>query len=148
VAAARKSRQSNVDEIDATVNEDEDVFAEEGEDLADDGLEEEIDEDAFEEDEETGGIEQPASLDADDVLEEAADDGDDLEGEGTVAPPPEATFDDESDEKIVAAVTGEDDDEDEIEGLREGEFVCRSCYMAKRDTQLADPEQILCRDCA
>jgi hypothetical protein len=64
-----------------------------------------------------------------------------------VSPPPEATFDDEDDEKLVSAVTG-DDDEDEFEGLREGEFVCRSCYMAKRDTQLADPERLLCRDCA
>lgn len=31
--------------------------------------------------------------------------------------------------------------------VREGEFVCRSCFMAKRESALADQEQQLCRDC-
>jgi hypothetical protein len=59
------------------------------------------------------------------------------------------TFDDDEDE-IVAAVAGaeDEDDEDEVDGLRQGEFVCRSCYMAKLETQLADPKAMLCRDCA
>ena len=73
---------------------------------------------------------------------------DDEDSEGEAVVPPDASFDDGDDEGIVAAVTGEDDDDQEIEGLRDGEFVCRSCYMAKRDTQLADSERLLCRDCA
>ena len=28
------------------------------------------------------------------------------------------------------------------------EFVCRSCYLVKARSQLADPERTLCRDCA
>ena len=76
-------------------------------------------------------------------------DDEDTESEGEAVVPPDASFDDEDDDEgIVAAVTGEDDDDQEVEGLRDGEFVCRSCYMAKRDTQLADPERLLCRDCA
>lgn len=79
------------------------------------------------------------------VLDPDEDDPE-LSSEGAVVPPPDASFDDD-DDRIVAAVTGEEEDA-EVEGLRDGEFVCRSCYMAKRDTQLADPEQLLCRDCA
>ncbi len=39
------------------------------------------------------------------------------------------------------------DDDDELEGLRDGEFVCSSCHLARRETQLADPKRLLCRDC-
>ena len=41
-----------------------------------------------------------------------------------------------------------EDIEDEDDTLRDGEFVCRSCFMAKRESALADPEAMLCRDCA
>lgn len=58
------------------------------------------------------------------------------------------TFD-EDEEELVRAVVEDDDDSDlDAEGLREGEFVCRSCYMAKRESALADPKRMLCRDCA
>ncbi|MEX2504811.1 MAG: hypothetical protein WD378_08170, partial [Egicoccus sp.] len=79
-----------------------------------------------------------------------SEDGDaDEEEEAAAALPATVAFDDD-DAEIVAAVAGGDDedDDDEIEGVREGEFVCRSCYMAKRETQLADPERMFCRDCA
>ncbi len=82
----------------------------------------------------------------------AGDEGDD--DEVAVAVPAvvtgEAAFDDEDDVRVVAAVTGDDeeDDDDGIDGLRDGEFVCRSCYMAKLESQLADAEQMYCRDCA
>lgn len=58
-----------------------------------------------------------------------------------------AAFDEEDDE--VARVVADDDDEvdDDIDGLRAGEFVCRSCFMAKRESALADPKRLLCRDC-
>jgi hypothetical protein len=153
VAAARRSQpdvDEGVGEGVEPVAEPEDAF-DEADDLdADDAFEAE---DAFDEDEDEADDadedleEEP--LDTDEVLEIADPDADvdAAEGPGTVAPPPEATFDDEDDHKIVSAVTGEDEDV-EVEGLREGEFVCRSCYMAKRDTQLADPELLLCRDCA
>ena len=28
-----------------------------------------------------------------------------------------------------------------------GEFVCRSCFLVKSESQLADPARMLCRDC-
>jgi hypothetical protein len=28
-----------------------------------------------------------------------------------------------------------------------GEFVCRSCFLVKSRTQLADKKHLLCRDC-
>lgn len=61
---------------------------------------------------------------------------------------PDAAFDDD---ELTARVAADDDDLDddaEVEGLRAGEFVCRSCHLAKRDTQLADSKDLLCRDCA
>lgn len=41
----------------------------------------------------------------------------------------------------------EDDEDDGDEGLREGEFICASCYLAKGPTQLADAKRSLCVDC-
>jgi hypothetical protein len=57
----------------------------------------------------------------------------------------DAAFDDEEDD-LVAVVAGDDDEE--VDGIRDGEFVCRACFLAKRETQLADAERMLCRDCA
>lgn len=67
----------------------------------------------------------------------------DLDDEAPDAVVPDQTpFDDEP--ELVAVPTTDD----EIEGLRDGEFVCRGCYIARRETQLADEERQLCRDCA
>ena len=52
------------------------------------------------------------------------------------------------DDEIAVVVAETDEDDDEEDALREGEFVCRSCFMAKRESALADPEAMLCRDCA
>jgi hypothetical protein len=38
--------------------------------------------------------------------------------------------------------------ETEAEGVHEDEFVCSSCFLVKRRTQLADPKRMVCRDCA
>lgn len=32
--------------------------------------------------------------------------------------------------------------------IREGEFTCRSCFLVKKRAQLADPEGLICLDCA
>jgi hypothetical protein len=76
--------------------------------------------------ESTAGSEDPSAPDV------GADDVDDV----AVAVLPDAAFDDDEDD-VVAVV-----------GVRAGEFVCRRCYMAKRETQLADADRLLCRDCA
>jgi hypothetical protein len=59
---------------------------------------------------------------------------------------PLPTFDEEDDDTVVPS--DEDDEDDDVDGLRAGEFVCRSCFMAKRESALADPKRMLCRDCA
>ncbi|MTV26911.1 hypothetical protein FTX61_16030 [Nitriliruptoraceae bacterium ZYF776] len=115
---------------------------------ADDADEEDLpldEEDAFEDDDEDDDASDDedgdgAALEDAELPDEGADD------EAPALPVPVA-FDDEEDETIVAAVAGEDDD-DAVDGLRDGEFVCRSCYMAKLESQLADPDRLLCRDCA
>lgn len=108
-----------------------------------DGLEEELDD--AEEEEEDGEEDGKAGETGLDELA-ADDDSDDDEAEPTITVvPPDAEFDDDA---PIAPVEEEDGEEDEIEGLRDGEFVCRGCFMAKRETQLADPEKLLCRDCA
>ncbi len=56
--------------------------------------------------------------------------------------------DDEEDEEEEAP-----DSEDRSEGSlrvlpkQPGEFVCRSCFLVKSQTQLADKKRLLCRDC-
>jgi len=99
------------------------------------------------------GFVEDVDLDDDQVVleddDEVLDDDDveieDDEDEDEVQPAP--VFDDE--DEIVAAVEADDDEDDEdVDGLREGEFVCRSCFMAKRESALADAARMLCRDCA
>ena len=88
--------------------------------------------------------------DDDERLEPDTLESDELEDDELDAEPTSLSigaFDDEE-EAITQVVEVEDDDEEESEGLREGEFVCRSCFMAKRESALADPERMLCRDCA
>lgn len=59
---------------------------------------------------------------------------------------------------VVEDEEQEDDDEptdaeDRTDGAlrvlpkQPGEFVCRSCFLVKSETQLADPKRLLCRDC-
>ena len=122
------------------VAEDEvDPFEDDEED-PDQDLEEELDEDL-------DGEGEGEEVDAPEAgLEElaAGDDGDDEAEPAVTVVPPDAEFDDDA---PVAVVEDEEVDE-EIEGLRDGEFVCRGCFMAKRETQLADADALLCRDCA
>jgi hypothetical protein len=134
-------------ELDEELDEDDDAFAEV------------LDDDAFAEDDLTGDglagddlTEDPSAGAEEDTaaleVPSPADPVDDEEADEGAALPATVTFDDDEDE-LVAAVAGvEDDDDEEIDGLRQGEFVCRSCYMAKLETQLADAEAMLCRDCA
>lgn len=44
-------------------------------------------------------------------------------------------------------LTADDVDEVDDDTIRDGEFVCSSCHMAKRASALADADELLCRDC-
>lgn len=132
-SAVERGDEDALDPVEAA-----DVDTVEDDELADAGLSElEVDEDGFE------GDSSASDDEAETTDTEPADDT------SLANVPVEAAFDDEDEARVVAAVTGEDDDDDDgIEGLRDGEFVCRSCYMAKRESQLADADRMYCRDCA
>ncbi|MCL4313759.1 MAG: DUF4193 family protein [Actinobacteria bacterium] len=59
----------------------------------------------------------------------------------------------DEDEELIDDEEDVELDEDRGEGIRKvlpkqpGEFVCQSCFLVKRMSQLADPERGLCRDC-
>ena len=57
--------------------------------------------------------------------------------------------DDEEDEEEEEAPDSEDRGEGSLRVLpkQPGEFVCRSCFLVKSQTQLADKKRLLCRDC-
>lgn len=112
-------------------------------DLDADDLDDDLEDDDEDDDEELEDDDEDA---ADEGLDTApADaDGDDAVAAGLALDP---AFE-EDDEDLAAVVVGDDDDDEDVDGIRAGEFVCRSCFLAKRDTQLADPERMLCRDCA
>lgn len=119
-----------------------------------------------EDDEDLGDLEgdlDEDDPDEDDPDDDPADDGDaESAGDGTdnedlAAEDPEDVDDEpavlastileeELDDEATVLATVFDDDEDEDE-VREGEFVCRSCFMAKRETALADEDAMLCLDC-
>lgn len=108
-------------------------------------------------------LEDDVALDADSdaILEVEDDDALDLEEEhhpddveeglDIVLRERTASFQVDADE---AEIDDEEEDEEErgetdgrIRPKRPGEFVCRSCFLVKHPSQLADKEQSLCRDC-
>lgn len=105
--------------------------ADEGDAFGDDAV---LDDDGSAEEEEVA--ETPLPLDV-------SEDGDDeLDGE----PPVDLTAIEGLDVDDPIEVAAEDD-EDPDDTIREGEFVCSSCHMAKRSSALADADEMLCRDC-
>jgi hypothetical protein len=126
---ARAPRRDDEDELDPV--EAADVESDDEDEL--DGFVEDVDLD-----------DDPAVLEEDD---EVIDDDVEIEDDDDDEVLPAPVFDEE--DEIVAAVEADDDEDDEdVDGLREGEFVCRSCFMAKRESALADSARMLCRDCA
>ncbi len=115
-------------------------------------------------------------LDPVEAADETFDDEDEFDGFSNVGPDGELEYDEDAEDEDVTAPEGEGDEEDEElvdlpaalaadedlvavvaaaevdddpdeDALREGEFVCRSCFMAKRESALADEDAMLCRDC-
>lgn len=86
-----------------------------------------------------------ASDDAGD--EDVADDGEDDEG-STRAPEPETIDDADEFADDVAPVVRVPEEEDDAPARRSGEFVCTSCFLVKKESQLAVRSRKVCRDCA
>lgn len=132
------------DETPEELLDEEDVLGEG--DLDDDLFEDDADEgDAFDDD---AVLDDDGSSDEQEVAEtplplDVSEDGDDeLDGE----PPVDLTAIEGLDVDDPIEVAAEDD-EDPDDTIREGEFVCSSCHMAKRSSALADADEMLCRDC-
>lgn len=51
-------------------------------------------------------------------------------------------------EDDVAPVARVLDDVDDAPGRQSGEFICTSCFMVKKDSQMAVRSRKVCRDCA
>lgn len=133
---ARRSRRDDEDELDPVEQAGEPT--DEEEDELEGFAEVEGDDEVLDFDE---SDEEDEDLALDEEAEPALDDDEDSDEIVTAI-----VLDDEDD---IAAVVADDDDEDEEpDTLREGEFVCRSCFMAKRESALADPVRMVCRDCA
>lgn len=121
------------------------------------GADEDIDDELF-----GDGVEADDELfeDADDVLDDSDASPDEDDPESTVPLDVSEDGDDEIGGEPpvdLAAIEGlevddpvelaAEEDEDATDTIREGEFVCSSCHMAKRSSALADADAMLCRDC-
>jgi hypothetical protein len=127
--------------------------------LSEDDLEEELVDDEEELDEGDEGDDDGADVltteDEEDYEDEEEEDSDDVEASLDVILKSRLVVSDDEDEEEE-----EDEDEDEdadgedraepatrVLPKQPGEFVCQSCFLVKNQSQLADPERELCRDC-
>jgi hypothetical protein len=63
----------------------------------------------------------------------------------------ESAEDDDEEETILELERGEDKGEallEKVTPIQANEFTCRSCFLVKHRSQLADKKRVLCRDCA
>ncbi len=134
------------------------------EELLEDAIDESLDEELFEDGE--GDVDVVADGDDDDdAIFDDEDDEEEVAADEEVAVSLDASEDgdDELDGEppvdlgAIEGIEGIDVDDPlevapEVEGdaddtIRDGEFVCSSCHMAKRASALADADELLCRDC-
>jgi len=124
---------------------DDEVEVDEDPDLDEEILEEEVETDELEDEEgeELDGEEEEEESEVDETL-------DDLEAEEL------ALLEDEVSETILVdevaelrAIRREELTMDlDAHAIREDEFVCQSCFLVKRTSQLANRRKMICRDCA
>jgi hypothetical protein len=126
----------------------------EDEEIADDLEEEDADADAYEEDEEF------EDDDDDDEEEEVLDEDEDEDEDEALDELEEEELEMLTEDEAAESLPVDELEElrqlrreamaleTEAEGVHEDEFVCSSCFLVKRRTQLADPKRMVCRDCA
>jgi hypothetical protein len=143
-----------VDDLEADIDEDALVDIEEDDPLDDDDDIVEIDDD----DDEVG-VEVVEILTAAPaaVVERSGEADEDEEEEEPEDEDVEASLDVILKERLVVEDEPEDDEATDQEDRTEGnervlpkqpdEFVCRSCFLVKHPSQLADKKNLLCRDC-
>jgi hypothetical protein len=147
-----------IDDVDGDADELVDELVDDLDDplAADDDLDEVIVDDLVDDDEGEG--EEEGDDDVIDAAEHAAEDADDDDDDEPDEEDVEASLDVILKERLVV-VDDEPDDEEatDVEDRSEmservlpkqpDEFVCRSCFLVKHPSQLADQDKMLCRDC-
>jgi len=129
------------------------------EDLTEEDLEEELSDDEDLEDDSSDERDEEGEVlvaeDEEDYEDEDEDDADDVEASLDVILKSRLVVSDDEEEEDE----DEEDEDDEPDGedrgdsatrvlpKQPGEFVCQSCFLVKNQSQLADPERELCRDC-
>ena len=142
---------SEPEDIDAELDEDEFGSDMDVEDV-------DVDEDVLVDDsDDVAGLETEGEAEAEDEEDEVVDIGEELHPDDVEEPLDVLLL-----ERTSSGLLDEEDyDEDEDDGeaddrsdpssrippKRPGEFVCRSCFLVKHPSQLADAERMLCADC-
>ncbi len=149
------------EDADVVEDDDLDVDIDDVDVLEDDALEDDDDDvvvDVDEEDDaETDEVDEILTPSPAAVVEKSGDGDDEEEEEEPDDEDVEASLDVILKERLVVEDEPEDeeatDQEDKTEGnervlpKQPDEFVCRSCFLVKHPSQLADAKKMLCRDC-
>ncbi len=106
-------------------------------DIDDDDVEDDLAEGFVVEGDEDDGVEPDDETDGDDV--EDVDEGSTVIA--IVAEDPDEF------EEEVAPVSRVDEDADDVLGRQSGEFICTSCFLVKKESQMAVRSRKVCRDC-
>jgi hypothetical protein len=119
----------------------------------------ELDEDLDDEDLEGIDLDEVDDIDSDEADEGGEDEEDEDEEESLPEEEDEEELEEESLDVLLARDQGLDESElgrdEPRDGLGlttippgAGEFTCRSCFLVKRQAQLADEKKMICFDCA
>jgi hypothetical protein len=152
-----EAEELDVDDLDEDIDDEDDldvaVLEDDAEDVLDDAL------DVDEEDADETGLEVAEILTASPaaVVEKSGEPEDEEDEDEPDDEDVEASLDVILKERLVVEDEPEDDEATDQEDKSEGnervlpkqpdEFVCRSCFLVKHPSQLADKKKMLCRDC-
>ncbi|MDA8357461.1 MAG: DUF4193 family protein [Actinomycetota bacterium] len=126
---------------------------------ADDDLDEPLDEAEIEDDDDDLVLDdietpvRPSALraeEADDEEEDDEDEDEDVEASLDVILKERLVVDDDEvddEDEDVADADDRSEGTEQVLPKQPGEFVCRSCFLVKHPSQLADKKRLLCRDC-
>ncbi len=169
MATKKKDMAEDIEEEDAPPEEEDaledddldvDLDDDDVEDIAEvDPLDDDVDVDVIDDDEDDVDVEVAEILTASPaaVVEKSGEPEDEEEEEEPEDEDVEASLDVILKERLVVEDEPEDDEATDQEDKTEGnervlpkqpdEFVCRSCFLVKHPSQLADKKKMLCRDC-
>ncbi len=94
-------------------------------------------------------VASPAAAAGDEGEEEEEEDAEDEDVEASldVILKERLVIEDEPEDEEVADVDDRTEQVDRVLPKQPDEFVCRSCFLVKHPSQLADKKRMLCRDC-